>query len=106
MPKDYIARLVLDRRHRSVALVAQGGTLLGGITYRVFKDQVSGITDGTGHGVLLACTCSLCLSWSSVALEQICRWQQLALFTMESFPRLTRAFKRLVWHGSCLSTDC
>ena len=41
MPKEYIARLVLDRRHRSVALVAQGGTLLGGITYRVFKEQVS-----------------------------------------------------------------
>lgn len=33
-------RLLLDRRHRSVALVSQSGTVLGGITYRVFQPQV------------------------------------------------------------------
>ena len=33
-------RLLLDRRHRSVALVSQSGAVLGGITYRVFGQQV------------------------------------------------------------------
>ena len=40
MPKEYIARLVLDRRHRSCALVRPGGAaVLGGITYRPFHAQ-------------------------------------------------------------------
>jgi hypothetical protein len=40
MPKEYIARLVLDRRHRSVALLRRGGgEVLGGITYRAFHRQ-------------------------------------------------------------------
>jgi hypothetical protein len=33
-------RLLLDRRHRSVALVSISGAVLGGITYRVFGPQV------------------------------------------------------------------
>jgi hypothetical protein len=33
MPREYIARLVLDRRHRSVVLLKRG-QVLGGITYR------------------------------------------------------------------------
>jgi hypothetical protein len=33
MPREYIARLVLDRRHRSVVLIKKGH-VLGGITYR------------------------------------------------------------------------
>lgn len=41
MPKEYICRLLLDRRHRSCALVAKNGTVLGGITYRVFPQQVT-----------------------------------------------------------------
>ncbi|KAK9831383.1 hypothetical protein WJX81_008254 [Elliptochloris bilobata] len=36
MPKEYIARLVLDRRHRSVAIVRRDGAVLGGVTYRPF----------------------------------------------------------------------
>ncbi len=39
MPKEYIARLVLDRRHRSVAIVRRDGAVLGGITYRPFGPQ-------------------------------------------------------------------
>jgi hypothetical protein len=39
MPKEYIARLVLDRRHRSVAIVRRDGAVLGGITYRPFAPQ-------------------------------------------------------------------
>lgn len=39
MPKEYITRLVLDRRHRSVALVRKDDTVLGGITYRAFEPQ-------------------------------------------------------------------
>lgn len=39
MPREYIARLVLDRRHRSVAIVRQGRACVGGITYRAFPDQ-------------------------------------------------------------------
>ncbi|KAK9908401.1 hypothetical protein WJX75_007347 [Coccomyxa subellipsoidea] len=39
MPKEYIARLVLDRRHRSVAIIRRGGMVLGGITYRPFHAQ-------------------------------------------------------------------
>lgn len=36
MPKEYIARLVFDRRHASVAIVRRGGGVVGGVTYRVF----------------------------------------------------------------------
>lgn len=36
MPREYIARLVFERRHRSVAIVTADGTVTGGITYRTF----------------------------------------------------------------------
>eukprot|EP00798_Chlamydomonas_sp_ICE-L_P023517 gene23517-9040_t len=39
MPKEYICRLVFDRRHRSSALVKKNGTVIGGITYRSFPIQ-------------------------------------------------------------------
>ncbi|KAF8066203.1 GCN5 [Scenedesmus sp. PABB004] len=39
MPREYICRLLLNRRHRSCALVSRGGTVLGGITWRVFAQQ-------------------------------------------------------------------
>ncbi|KAF6263907.1 histone acetyltransferase [Scenedesmus sp. NREL 46B-D3] len=39
MPREYICRLLLDRRHRSCALVARNGQVLGGVTYRVFPQQ-------------------------------------------------------------------
>ena len=44
MPKEYIARLVMDRRHRSCAIVAKSGIVLGGITYRPFHVQVCPLT--------------------------------------------------------------
>ena len=42
MPKEYIARLVLDRRHRSVAIVRPQNNVVGGITYRPFHEQSFG----------------------------------------------------------------
>lgn len=40
MPKDYIARLVYDRTHVSIAIVKLPGVeVLGGITYRPFKGR-------------------------------------------------------------------
>ncbi|EFJ53092.1 histone acetyltransferase [Volvox carteri f. nagariensis] len=42
MPKEYIVRLVFDRRHRSVALLKRNGTVIGGITYRAFHAQAFG----------------------------------------------------------------
>ena len=38
MPKEYISRLVLDRRHVSLACMV-GGTIVGGITYRPVKES-------------------------------------------------------------------
>jgi histone acetyltransferase len=38
MPKEYIVRLVFDRRHRSLVLV-KGGIVVGGICYRPYLDQ-------------------------------------------------------------------
>ena len=40
MPREYIARLVFDRRHRSVAMVRRGRSVVGGICYRAFHEQV------------------------------------------------------------------
>jgi histone acetyltransferase len=39
MPKEYIARLVYDRNHVSVAVVRAPFTVLGGITYRPFVQR-------------------------------------------------------------------
>jgi histone acetyltransferase len=39
MPKPYIVRLLFDRRHRSVVIVRNDGTVIGGITYRPFYPQ-------------------------------------------------------------------
>lgn len=38
MPKDYIVRLVFDRRHRSLAIL-RGKTIIGGICYRSYPIQ-------------------------------------------------------------------
>eukprot|EP00882_Tetradesmus_deserticola_P016588 GHRQ01017724.1.p1 GENE.GHRQ01017724.1~~GHRQ01017724.1.p1 ORF type:complete len:212 (+),score=39.13 GHRQ01017724.1:180-815(+) len=46
MPREYICRLLLDRRHRSCALVARNGQVLGGVTYRVFPQQVRSAQSG------------------------------------------------------------
>ncbi|KAK4191629.1 histone acetyltransferase GCN5 [Podospora australis] len=39
MPKDYIARLVYDRAHLSIAIVKEPLEVIGGITYRAFRDR-------------------------------------------------------------------
>lgn len=39
MPKDYIARLVYDRTHLSIAIVKKPMEVVGGITYRPFKGR-------------------------------------------------------------------
>ncbi|KAJ2657459.1 histone acetyltransferase [Coemansia sp. RSA 1199] len=37
MPKEYIARLVYDRNHSSLAIVKANGHVVGGITFRLFE---------------------------------------------------------------------
>ncbi|KAI9892122.1 MAG: histone acetyltransferase [Vezdaea aestivalis] len=39
MPKDYIARLVYDRTHLSIAIIKHPLEVVGGITYRPFKGR-------------------------------------------------------------------
>ena len=39
MPKEYIARLVYDKTHGSMAVVRKPLTVLGGITYRAFMER-------------------------------------------------------------------
>lgn len=39
MPKEYIARLVYDRNHRSLAIVKRGLKVVGGICYRPFESR-------------------------------------------------------------------
>ncbi|KAJ2160942.1 histone acetyltransferase [Coemansia sp. RSA 552] len=39
MPKEYIARLVYDRNHSSLAIVKSDGHVVGGITFRLFEQR-------------------------------------------------------------------
>ncbi|KAJ2783618.1 histone acetyltransferase [Coemansia javaensis] len=39
MPKEYIARLVYDRNHSSLAIVKASGRVVGGITFRLFEQR-------------------------------------------------------------------
>lgn len=39
MPREYIARLVYDRNHYSMAIVKRGLEVVGGITYRPFDSR-------------------------------------------------------------------
>jgi len=39
MPREYIARLVFDREHWSMAIVKRGYQVVGGITYRPFEQR-------------------------------------------------------------------
>ncbi|KAL4963294.1 uncharacterized protein BDV14DRAFT_201924 [Aspergillus stella-maris] len=39
MPKDYIARLVYDRTHLSIAIVKMPLEVIGGISFREFRDR-------------------------------------------------------------------
>ena len=42
MPKEYIARLVYDKAHRSMAIVKKNLNVVGGITYKLFPEQQFG----------------------------------------------------------------
>lgn len=42
MPREYIARLVFDRNHWSMAIVKRGLQVVGGITYRPFAQRAFG----------------------------------------------------------------
>ena len=42
MPKEYICRLIYERRHKHSALIKKNGTVIGGITYRAFPEQRMG----------------------------------------------------------------
>ncbi|KAL2211515.1 histone acetyltransferase [Sarocladium strictum] len=62
MPKDYIARLVYDRTHLSIAIVKKPLEVVGGITYRPFKGRqfaeivfcaISSDQQVKGYGALL-----------------------------------------------------
>jgi histone acetyltransferase len=39
MPREYITRLVLDKKHVSVAIVKKGWKVVGGICYRPFESR-------------------------------------------------------------------
>jgi hypothetical protein len=61
MPKEYIVRLVFDRRHVSLALKRQG-RIIGGICYRPYEEQrfaeiafcaVNGTEQVRGYGTLM-----------------------------------------------------
>jgi len=61
MPKEYIVRLVFDRRHISLALKRQG-RIIGGICYRPYEEQrfaeiafcaVNGTEQVRGYGTLM-----------------------------------------------------
>lgn len=43
MPKEYIGRLVFERRHRSVGIVTAENRCIGGITYRTFPNSTCSI---------------------------------------------------------------
>ncbi|KAJ2490209.1 histone acetyltransferase [Coemansia sp. RSA 2050] len=62
MPKEYIARLVYDRNHSSLAIVKSNGHVVGGITFRLFERRqfaeivfcaVSSSEQVKGYGSLL-----------------------------------------------------
>ncbi|KAJ2643295.1 histone acetyltransferase, partial [Coemansia sp. RSA 1694] len=62
MPKEYIARLVYDRNHSSLAIVKSNGHVVGGITFRLFEQRqfaeivfcaVSSSEQVKGYGSLL-----------------------------------------------------
>lgn len=62
MPKDYIARLVYDRNHLSIAIVKHPLEVVGGITYRPFANRsfaeivfcaISGDQQDKGYGAHL-----------------------------------------------------
>lgn len=42
MPKEYIVRLVFDRKHKSMVILKDGKTVVGGICYRPYYDQKFG----------------------------------------------------------------
>jgi histone acetyltransferase len=73
MPKEYICRLIFERRHKSVVIVRRGGQVIGGITYRTFPGTpaarlgeiafcaVAQTLQVTGYGTRL-------MNWTKVSL--------------------------------------
>ena len=39
MPKDYIVKLVFDRQHNSLIILKNQKKVIGGICYRMYKEQ-------------------------------------------------------------------
>ena len=39
MPKDYICKLMFDRKHEAVVIKKESGKILGGICFRVYEEQ-------------------------------------------------------------------
>lgn len=61
MPRDYIVRLVFDKRHKSFAIMLDG-RIIGGVCYRTYRDQrfgeiafcaISGTEQVKGYGSIL-----------------------------------------------------
>lgn len=61
MPKEYIVRLVFDKRHYSLAIL-KGNRIIGGICYRPYYEQrfgeiafcaISGLEQVKGYGTIL-----------------------------------------------------
>lgn len=62
MPKDYIARLVYDRAHLSMAIVKMPLEVIGGITFPEFRDHkfaeivfLRGLISSAGERIRSAC---------------------------------------------------
>ena len=75
MPKEYIVRLVFDPNHKSLVALKEG-TVVGGITYRVFARQqlsevafcaVNGSEQVKGYGTRLMNKLKTCVAWSCIA---------------------------------------
>jgi histone acetyltransferase len=70
MPKEYIVRLVFDSNHKSLVALKEG-TVVGGITYRVFAKQqlsevafcaVNGSEQVKGYGTRLMNKLKTCVA--------------------------------------------
>lgn len=39
MPKEYICKLIFDRRHEAIVIRKRGHKIIGGICFRVYEEQ-------------------------------------------------------------------
>jgi len=81
MPRDYIARLVYDRTHLSMAIVKKPLEVVGGITYRPFKGRqfaeivfcaISADQQVKGYGAHLMSHLKVGALFESISM--LCRW--------------------------------